>query len=46
MNSTKTAVIIGIVAVVLLGAVLYALRDKFTTKKTVETPAATTTEEK
>lgn len=30
MNSTKTAVIIGIVGVILMGAILWALRGNFT----------------
>lgn len=34
MNQTKTAVIIGIVCVILLGALLYANRDGFTSKST------------
>lgn len=32
MNQTKTAVIIGIVCVVMLGALLYANRDKFSSQ--------------
>ena len=39
MNQTKTAVIIGIVCVVLLGVLVFLNRDKFATKKAVE-PAA------
>lgn len=40
MNSTKTAVIIGIVILVGVGALIYANRDKFAAKKQEETPAA------
>jgi hypothetical protein len=40
MDKTKTSVIIGIVAVVLLGAVLYALRGNFNTGSA--NPATTT----
>lgn len=36
MNQTKTAVIIGIVCVVLLGVLVFLNRDKFATKKAVE----------
>ncbi|MDD3479968.1 MAG: hypothetical protein PHI42_06250 [Paludibacteraceae bacterium] len=32
MDKTKTAVILGIVSVVLLGAILYALKDSFSSK--------------
>lgn len=39
MNQTKTAVIIGIVCVVLLGVLVFLNRDKFATKKAIE-PAA------
>lgn len=39
MNQTKTAVIIGIITVVLLGVVIYLNRDKFGSKKEVATPA-------
>lgn len=39
MNQTKTAVIIGIVCVVLLGVLVFLNRDKFATKNAVE-PAA------
>lgn len=31
MNQTKTAVVIGIVCVVMLGVLIYANKDKFTT---------------
>lgn len=44
MNQTKTAVIIGIVCVVLLGALLYANRDKFSSAKSVETTNPTPAE--
>lgn len=44
MNQTKTAVIIGIVCVVLLGALLYANRDKFSSEKSVETTNQTPAE--
>jgi hypothetical protein len=37
MNQTKTAVIVGIIAIVLLGAVLYALRDKFSSSTSAGT---------
>lgn len=40
MEKTKTAVILGIVSVVLLGAILYALKDNFSPKN--ETTAKTT----
>lgn len=42
MNSTKTAVIIGIVILVGVGALIYANRDKFASKTTPseEAPAA------
>lgn len=33
MNQTKTAVILSIVTLVLVGAVIYALRDNFSSKK-------------
>lgn len=36
MNQTKTAVIIGIVCVVLLGVLIFLNRDKFSTKAPVE----------
>lgn len=36
MNQTKTAVIISIVCVVMLGVLIFLNRDKFATKKTVE----------
>ena len=36
MNQTKTAVIIGIVCVVLLGVLVFLNRDKFATKKAIE----------
>lgn len=39
MNQTKTAVIIGIVTVVLLGVLIFLNRDKFISKKE-EAPAA------
>ena len=29
MNQVKTAVIVGIITIIMLGAVLYALRDNF-----------------
>lgn len=37
MNQTKTAVILSIVTIVLVGAVLYALRDNFKSQKSVKT---------
>ncbi len=42
MNQTKTAVIIGIVCVVMLGVLIYANKDKFTAstnKVAVQDPA-------
>lgn len=45
MNQTKTAVIIGIVCVVMLGALLYANRDKFSSQPTQNTTKQTTTQE-
>lgn len=33
MNQTKTAVILSIVTLVMVGAVIYALRDNFSSKK-------------
>lgn len=36
MNQTKTAVIIGIVCVVLLGVLVFLNRDKFAAKKAIE----------
>lgn len=39
MNQTKTAVIIGIVCVVLLGVLVFLNRDKFATKKAVDPTA-------
>lgn len=40
MNSTKTAVIIGILCLVGIGVVIYANREKLAAKKTEDTPAA------
>lgn len=37
MNQTKTAVILSIVTIVLVGAVLYALRDNFKGKSETKT---------
>ena len=42
MNQTKTAVILSIVTLVMVGGVIYALRDNFSSKKdnAVTAPAA------
>lgn len=40
MDKTKTAVIIGIISVVMLGVIIYLNRDKFGSKKAVAAPAA------
>lgn len=40
MNQTKTAVIISIITLIMVGAVLYALRDSFKSKETTDAPAA------
>lgn len=41
MNQTKTAVIISIITLIMVGAVLYALRDSFKSSSSKEeTPAA------
>lgn len=45
MNQTKTAVIIGIVCVAMLGALLYANRDKFSSQTTQTITKQTTTQE-
>lgn len=39
MNQTKTAVIISIITLVMVGVVIYALRDNFSSKKAVDAPA-------
>lgn len=40
MNQTKTAVILSIITLVLIGVVLYALRDNFKTDEKVIAPKA------
>ncbi len=40
MNQTKTAVIIGIISVVMLGVIIYLNRDKFGSKEQATSPAA------
>lgn len=37
MDKTKTAVILGIVSIILLGGILYALKDNFTAKSGTST---------
>ena len=36
MNQTKTAVILSIITLVMVGAVIYALRDQFKSKEVAE----------
>lgn len=39
MNQTKTAVIISIITLVMVGVVIYALRDNFSNKKATDVVA-------